>query len=95
MKYRKKPVIVEAFEFVEAAPLMPLSSWPTWLSQAFLKDKGVEGALWESSRGNWYVGTLEGALSVSFGDFIIQGVKGEIYPCRADIFHETYEAVEG
>lgn len=39
--------------------------------------------------------TLEGDMTASPGDYIIIGVKGEIYPCKPDIFHETYESVEG
>ena len=38
--------------------------------------------------------TLEGNQLVSFDDFIIQGVNGEIYPCKPDIFYKTYESVE-
>jgi len=40
-----------------------------------------------------YIETLEGDMSVSKGDYIIKGVKGEFYPCKPDIFNETYEAV--
>lgn len=40
------------------------------------------------------IGTLEGPLTVSPGDYIIRGVKGEIYPCKPDIFAATYEEVE-
>lgn len=39
--------------------------------------------------------TLEGVMTASPGDYIIQGVKGEIYPCKPDIFEMTYEKVEG
>ena len=39
-------------------------------------------------------GTLEGAHRITFGDYIIQGVRGEIYPCKPDIFKKTYELVE-
>lgn len=37
--------------------------------------------------------TLEGAMKVSPGDYVIQGVKGEFYPCKPDVFRETYEEV--
>lgn len=40
------------------------------------------------------VSTLEGIMKVSVGDFIIQGVNGELYPCKPDIFEKTYEKVE-
>ena len=41
-----------------------------------------------------YIATLEGAMRVNFGDWIITGVKGEHYPCKPDIFAATYEAAE-
>lgn len=41
-----------------------------------------------------FVDTLEGRLHVSKGDFIITGINGEIYPCKPNIFHQTYEPVE-
>lgn len=43
----------------------------------------------------FFCGTLEGKHEVSEGDYIIQGIKGEIYPCKPDIFEATYEAVSG
>ena len=41
-----------------------------------------------------YIDTLEGTLKANIGDYIITGIKGEKYPCKPDIFHETYEEVE-
>lgn len=40
------------------------------------------------------IDTLEGKMRADLGDFIIQGVNGELYPCKPDIFHKTYEVVE-
>lgn len=40
-----------------------------------------------------YIKTLEGNLITNIGDYIIQGIKGEFYPCKPDIFHKTYEPV--
>ncbi len=45
--------------------------------------------------GQLFVKTLEGDMHISAGDYVIQGVKGEIYPCKPDIFEQTYERVEG
>jgi hypothetical protein len=85
MKYRKKPVIVEAIlvqpqyknldeiiDFVGDS-LHPIERRPDYV----LKIK-----------------TLEGDHNVSYGDFIIKGIKGEFYPCKPDIFEATYEKVE-
>ena len=75
-KYRKKPVVVEAVQFwPEERP------WP----------EGVcvnPGCPQERSP---HIHTLEGDHLVSPGDFVITGVKGERYPCKADIFAATYE----
>lgn len=59
-RYRKRPVIIEAYQ----------------------TDEPVD------------IETLEGTMHASPGDWIIRGVKGEIYPCKPDIFETTYEAVE-
>ncbi|EJX17487.1 hypothetical protein SOJ_17760 [Staphylococcus sp. OJ82] len=40
-----------------------------------------------------YVNTLEGDMLVNAGDYIIKGINGEVYPCKPDIFHKTYEVV--
>lgn len=60
MKYRKKPVVIEAYQ----------------------TDREV------------IIRTLEGNMKANIGDYIITGVKGELYPCKPDIFEATYEKVE-
>ena len=91
-KYRKKPVVIEAFQYeqVEGA------KWaePQWWKDALCKGVGKAGAAWWQP-GRLVVGTLEGEHIVSPGDWIIRGVAGEIYPCKPDIFEQTYEAVDG
>ena len=59
-KYRKKPVVIEAYQ----------------------TDKELD------------IETLEGIMHASIGDFIITGVHGEQYPCKPDIFYETYDFIE-
>ena len=86
MKYRKKPIVIEAFQF--HSPLKTLSA-PTWFIEAMLI-----GNLFRFSNGNLGIRTLEGTLTVSDGDWIIQGVQGELYPCKPDIFNATYEKVD-
>jgi hypothetical protein len=95
-KYRKKPVVIEAFQMTPERR-QDNSEWPNWLHAAWNEGAGQPGALWPRdyphSNGTdpLVIGTLEGNLDVSWGDWIIQGVKGEIYPCRDDIFVATYE----
>jgi hypothetical protein len=86
VKFRKKPIVIEAEQFFVDKPLPPgviietYTDGPEW---------GYTGKL--SKR--YYVATLEGPLNVSDGDWIIKGIKGEFYPCKPDIFELTYEAV--
>ena len=88
MFYRKKPVIVEAFFF-------GLHVYPLWFKQA-LKDGAVKYIENEENMPcDVEIKTLEGThLARQQRDYIIKGVKGEIYPCKADIFEMTYELVE-
>ncbi len=78
MKYRKKPVVVEAEQF----------SQYKWLP--FLK----RGDPCNFDGLTWYIQTLEGDMAITEGDWIIKGIKGEFYPCKDDIFRLTYEPVE-
>lgn len=80
MKYRKKPVEIEAIQ------LHPLN-----LEEI---ENFVGGDLGKNGKGETVIATLEGAMICSMGDFIIKGVKGEFYPCKPDIFEMTYEKVE-
>ena len=81
MRYRKKPVEIDAVQ---------------WTGrnydeiQNFIGDKVITGFV--SERG-LLIQTLEGQMTARTGDYIIKGVKGEFYPCKPDIFEETYEAV--
>lgn len=101
-KYRKKPIVVEAFQMTPERR-WDHTEWPNWLNTAWSRDHG-ENALWpdpdgplelgQESSSILVCGTLEGVHTVTPGDYIIQGVQGEIYPCKPDIFEETYEKVE-
>jgi hypothetical protein len=87
-QYRKKPVVIEAFEFrVGGDP------WPEW----FAVEVGNGNISIQKLDGKHFakIKTLEGVRTAMPGDWIIQGVKGEIYPCKTDIFAATYERVDG
>lgn len=92
MRYRKKPVVIEAEQFTEElalACLVDKKPAPFGLS--------VSGSFHPEQRKIYsaYIGirTLEGVMRADIGDWIIKGVKGELYPCKPDIFEATYEAV--
>lgn len=93
MKYRKKPVVIEAFQY--DGDLMNSKGQyyvPEWAEKAHKK-----GDIYFRDIGNipevMIIKTLEGDMVASIGDYIIQGVNGEIYPCKPDIFEKTYEGV--
>ena len=85
-KYRKKPVVIEAVRW-KGEPI--LFDVPDWLIEAQDEKK-----IYFTARGNAVIQTLEGDHFVRKGDYIIRGVKGELYPCKPDIFEMTYEKVE-
>lgn len=97
LKYRKKPVVVEAFQMTEARRA-DNAEWPGWLHSAWQLKRGSVGSLYPTVEGTGdgtlSIETLEGAHLVSWGDWIIRGIKGELYPCKPDIFSATYDAVE-
>lgn len=83
MKYRKKPVVIEAVRF------MIEDSLPDWFMEMV-----TNRIITTHADGTCDIKTLEGAMRADKGDFIILGVNGEVYPCKPDIFAKTYEAVE-
>lgn len=88
MKYRKKPIVIEAFKLG--------SGWPDWFHDRHIKNEVTTHNLDDRPRGGpdyALIHTLEGVMRAENGDWIIKGVKGELYPCKPDIFEATYEAV--
>jgi hypothetical protein len=90
-RYRKIPVVIEAFEWkgsFEESFADDNILCPKWIihsitsAEAFIDDDCL------------MIKTLEGVMKANVGDYIIQGVNGEIYPCKPDIFKKTYEFVE-
>jgi hypothetical protein len=92
MKYRKKPVVIEAVQL----------RWDTWGEMCEFADVGkLEDGKPQGIHLNGdlsviglLIPTLEGVMKAEQGDYIIKGVKGEFYPCKPDIFEMTYETVE-
>lgn len=84
MKFRKKPVVIDAVLWDGAAgTLFPLAPFENASAPPeVLEDRRLA------------ITTLEGTMIADIGDWVIKGVKGEIYPCKPDIFEATYERVE-
>ncbi len=91
MKFRKKPVVIEAFKWTGGPDQ---TEDPVWIVDAI--KQGI--VHFDNKDGENYtymlIDTLEGTHRANPGDFIIQGIKGELYPCKPDIFEATYEKVE-
>lgn len=95
-KFRKKPIVIDAFQMTEARR-DDNSEWPDWLNLAWNMDHG-EGALFidadDFARHRLVIGTKEGVYRVTWNDWIIKGIAGELYACKPDIFAATYEPVQ-
>lgn len=88
MRYRKKPVVIDAFQWT-GDNAFSLGGWHQDMG-GNLRDRAFRFV--ESERAV-YIKTLEGEMRASPGDWIIRGIKGEFYPCKPDIFAATYEPV--
>jgi hypothetical protein len=94
-KARKKSLVIEFVkvpmrEWAEAP--MVFEDLPDWLAEAV--HLGQIRAEFRSED-YWYfiIDTLEGSMTATPGDYIIRGVKGELYPCKPDIFEATYDVI--
>ena len=77
MKYRKKPVEIDAIQWTGDNKLEIFD----FCNMSYITDQELR------------IQTLEGSMIASVGDYIIKGVKGEFYPCKPDIFEMTYEKI--
>lgn len=97
MKYRKKPIIIDAEVYKpgleDGFSCIPFVAMCRWQDKNFLYKNCKECDL--KIRKVPFIKTLEGdAYYITEGDYIITGIKGERYPCKPDIFEATYEKVE-
>lgn len=91
MKYRKKPIVIEAFKFF-------VDDMPKWFMDKVSNNEVIlincDYIEYEIDEAYCEIKTLEGVMRGNGGDYIIKGINGEIYPCKPDIFEATYELVE-
>lgn len=92
MKFRKKPVVIEA---VQVSKRMDITS-PQWLAEAISRNDIILHGMGKLTRDvPWVeIHTLEGLMRGDEGDWIIRGVAGELYPCKPNIFAKTYEPAD-
>ena len=92
MKARRKPVEVECFKFY----VDPIPDWfMDKMSEGQVITRNCNYKRYTIDEAYCEINTLEGVMIGKGGDYIIKGVNGEIYPCKPDIFHKTYELLEG
>ena len=88
MKYRKIPVEIEAFR-------LGIDFIPDWFMDKVSSNEiilhGKSTGFQHHDDTNADIQTLEGVMHANYGDYIIKGIQGEIYPCKPDIFEKTYE----
>lgn len=80
-RYQKRPIIIEAFQLTREQ--CDTLSVPTWAQPLLYQ--------WQDAL---IIDTLEGGMRAEPGDYIIRGIKGEVYPCKPDIFAATYDLVD-
>ena len=91
IKYKKKPISVEAIQFTGKNGWQ-INKWSNGLAYS--------SPVLEPNKNNptgeyMQINTLEGTMIANVGDYIIKGIKNEFYPCKSDIFEATYEKAEG
>ena len=89
-KFRKKPIVIEAFKWTGDEHQI---EDPEWACDAVRNGEIMMGQVGTPDVFLIIV-TLEGKMSAERGDWIIKGIKGEIYPCKPDIFVASYEEVQ-
>lgn len=89
--YVKKPIKIEAFRF-------GFDDQPEWFSKdkhvtyhPAMVSKDLDTLVMTELPSFCMIQTLEGAIRADIGDYVIKGIKGEIYPCKADIFELSYD----
>ena len=104
-KYRKKPVVIEAMQFLTAdlgSDPMEVYHWVENNTLGSFEPMACirgdvpfpeSGVSIDPRDGRMMIATLEGGMHVDIGDYIIKGVNGEFYPIKADIFRKTYDKV--
>jgi len=85
MKYRKKPMVVEAMQFWNGDGKNTIKECEEFVKNSAYYFSDVDGCL--------HIFTLKGEMISNNGDWIIKGIQGEFYACKPDIFEQTYERV--
>ena len=85
--YKKKPVVIEAIQFIDPAVGEDIANWCGGRPVKSAPGLGFGGVVYQI-----LIPTLEGNMIANINDWIIRGIKGEFYPCKPDIFLQSYDA---
>jgi hypothetical protein len=88
-KYRKKPVVIEAIQYTGNNIVEIIK----FMQERANGDKS-RYLRYNTKKGEYFIPTLEGEHKLTEGDYVICGIKGEFYPCKPDIFEQTYEKAD-
>lgn len=88
MKFKKKPVVIEAEQFLPNDEAIEKV-----MALASRGSRRVQVTRMPDGKCTMQIQTLEGVMEASIGDWVIRGIQGEVYPCKPDIFYATYERV--
>lgn len=92
MQFRKKPVVIEAIQFKGSENMEEVDTFMNGAALPASPNANVQHGF-QTWPDRVVISTLEGIMYGDVGDWIIKGVKGELYPCKPDIFEATYEGV--
>lgn len=98
-KFRKKQVVIEAWQWSGKVDYRnPPPDWLPWVFAPMASEAATRACVEVGEIRRYenflHIGTLEGVMACAPNDWIIRGIKGELYPCKPDIFAATYEAVD-
>lgn len=92
--YKKKPIEVEAIRLIrDDKGIVRVNEWTEWWSKEVNARTVKDHISDDGYMDGFIIPTLEGDMLANIGDYIIRGIKGELYPCKPNIFEQTYELV--
>ena len=90
-RYKTKPCEIEAFQFY-------VDNMPDWFTEALIRNEvkiyDYDHKRHSIDEAHCLIETLEGTMRGDVGDYIIKGLKGELYPCKSDVFKKKYERID-
>ena len=94
-RWRKKPVVVDAWQFMPGGRCEERPAWidPRWFREDVGVDAGCGHTAQHRGTPHMLIPVPGGTLRADYTDWIIRGVSGEVYPCKAEVFSTTYEPV--